>query len=157
MYITSIIISIIILLTFILSEYLFFRWYVLKKAVDVNLWTKISILLTTVGTFIIATLYVNVIEVYHFEDIKYFNNIQSLIIGIYLTITFATSLVYVLYKSRFKIDITDDYITKYLGRNILSKVFSLFLIMAFFKNDIYVNVKKDSNIESLFFSNINAS
>ena len=133
MYITSIIISIIILLTFILSEYLFFRWYVLKKAVDVNLWTKISILLTTVGTFIIATLYVNVIEVYHFEDIKYFNNIQSLIIGIYLTITFATSLVYVLYKSRFKIDITDDYITKYLGRNILSKVFSLFLIMAFLK------------------------
>lgn len=133
MYITSIIISIIILLTFILSEYLFFRWYVLKKAVDVNLWTKISILLTTVGTFIIATLYVNVIEVYHFEDIKYFNNIQSLIIGIYLTITFATSLVYVLYKNRFKIDITDDYITKYLGRNILAKVFSLFLIMAFLK------------------------
>lgn len=133
MYITSIIISIIILLAFILSEYLFFRWYVLKKAVDVNLWTKISILLTTVGTFIIATLYVNVIEVYHFEDIKYFNNIQSLIIGIFLTITFATSLVYILYKSRFKIDITDDYITKYLGRNILSKVFSLFLIMAFLK------------------------
>ena len=133
MYITSIIISIIILLTFILSEYLFFRWYVLKKAVDVNLWTKISILLTTVGTFIIATLYVNVIEVYHFEDIKYFNNIQSLIIGIYLTITFATSLVYVLYKNRFKTDITDDYITKYLGRNILAKVFSLFLIMALLK------------------------
>lgn len=133
MYTISIVISIMILLCFVLSEYLFFRWYILKKEVNVNLWTKISIILTTVGTFIIATLYVNVLDVYQFEEINQFNVIQSFILGIYLTLVFATSLVYYLYRNRLHIDPIDDYITKYLGRNLLSKVFSVLLIMAFLK------------------------
>ncbi len=122
-----------VIIMFLISEYMFFRWYILKKEVKINGWSKISILLTTLGTFIVATLYANFVDLYNLEVLDGFTPLQDLILGTYLTIIFATTLVYVLYKKRLNIDPLDDYITKYLGRNLLAKIFSIILLMAFLK------------------------
>ena len=133
MEVTFKIIASLILLIYFVSELTFFKWYILKRDININRWSKVGIIATTIGAFLVATLYANLIDILNIEDLSPFNTNQSIILGVYLTVTFASSLVYILYLKRLKLTIDDGYITKYLGRYMLAKISSILLVMAFIK------------------------
>ncbi len=97
MEITFKLVAIICLIMFFISEFMFFKYYILRKCNSIRLWTILSILLTTVGTYIIATFYINVVDTFDLNVINWFSPLQSFILGVYMTFVLATMTVYLLY------------------------------------------------------------
>ena len=73
MEITFKLVAIICLIMFFISEFMFFKYYILRKCNSIRLWTIFSILLTTVGTYIIATFYINVVDTFDLNVINWFS------------------------------------------------------------------------------------